>query len=48
MPAIREIVRRAAREDYRFSALVRGVVQSVPMQMRIKAPADDTQARLTN
>ena len=36
MPAVREIVRRAARDDYRFSALVLGVVESVPMQMRIK------------
>ena len=28
MPAVREIVRRARREDYRFSALLRGVVES--------------------
>jgi hypothetical protein len=34
MPAVREIVRRAARDDYRFSALVQGVAASVPMQMR--------------
>jgi hypothetical protein len=39
MPAVREIVRRAARDDYRLSALVLGVAASVPMQMRIKAPA---------
>jgi hypothetical protein len=48
MPAVREIVRRAARDDYRLSALVLGVAQSVPMQMRVKTPADDTQARATN
>jgi hypothetical protein len=36
MPAVREIVRRAARDDYRFSALVQGVAASVPMQMRVK------------
>ena len=36
MPAVREIVRGAARDDYRFSALVLGVAQSVPMQMRTK------------
>jgi len=36
MPAVREIVRRAEREDYRFSALVQGVAASVPMQMRVK------------
>jgi hypothetical protein len=34
MPAVREIVRRAARDDNRMSALVLGVAQSVPMQMR--------------
>jgi hypothetical protein len=37
MPAVREIVRRAAREDYRLSALVLGVAESLPMQMRMKA-----------
>jgi hypothetical protein len=37
MPAVREIVRRAARDDYRVSALVVGVAESVPMQMRVKA-----------
>jgi hypothetical protein len=34
MPAVREIVRRAARDDNRMSALVLGVAESVPMQMR--------------
>ena len=34
MPAVREIVRRAARNDYRFSSLVLGVVDSVPFLMR--------------
>jgi hypothetical protein len=37
MPAVRAIVRRAARDDYRLSALVLGVVESVPMQMRSRA-----------
>jgi hypothetical protein len=36
MPAVREIVRRAARDDYRMSALVLGVAESLPMQMRMK------------
>jgi len=36
MPAVREIVRTAARDDYRFSALVLGVVESVPFRMREK------------
>src|SRR5262245_46413439 len=34
MPAVRAIVRAAARDDYRFSSLVRGIVSSVPFQMR--------------
>ena len=36
-PAIRRIVREAAAEDYTFSALIRGIVRSVPFRMR-KAP----------
>ena len=34
MPAIRTITREAARDDHRFSALVLGVVRSLPFQMR--------------
>ncbi|HUQ50655.1 MAG TPA: DUF1585 domain-containing protein, partial [Gammaproteobacteria bacterium] len=50
MPAVREIVRRAKRDDYRLSALVLGVVQSVPMQMKVKMPAvsAESQARVAN
>ena len=33
-PAVRRIVRDAAEEDYRFSALVLGIVDSLPFQMR--------------
>ena len=33
-PAVRAIVRDAAASDYRFSALITGVVQSPPFQMR--------------
>jgi hypothetical protein len=36
MPAVREIVRRAERDGYRMSALVLGVAESLPMQMRVK------------
>ena len=35
MPTARAIVRAAAEDDYRFSALVLGVVRSEPFQMRI-------------
>jgi hypothetical protein len=34
MPAVRGIVRSAARQDNRFSALVLGIVRSTPFQMR--------------
>jgi hypothetical protein len=33
-PAVRAIVREAATSDYRFSALITGVVRSPPFQMR--------------
>lgn len=33
-PAVRQIVREAAHNDYRFSALIIGIVNSVPFQMR--------------
>jgi len=38
-PTIRQIVRDAARDNYRFSSLVRGIVRSPAFQMRTK-PAD--------
>ena len=33
-PAVRQIVRTAAADDYRWSALIAGVVNSIPFQMR--------------
>jgi hypothetical protein len=38
MPAVRAIVRDSSKQDYRFSSLVLGIVNSAPFQMRIKAP----------
>jgi hypothetical protein len=40
MPAVRSIVRDAARDDDRFSAIVLGIVKSVPFQMKLKAGAE--------
>ena len=34
MPAVRTVVRDAARTDYRFSSLIAGIVKSVPFQMK--------------
>jgi hypothetical protein len=42
-PAIRAIVREAAADDYRFAALIKGIVASVPFRMR-KAPDNGTEA----
>jgi hypothetical protein len=39
MPVVRKIVRHAAGEGYRFSALVRGIVSSAPFQMRVAGGA---------
>jgi hypothetical protein len=36
MPTVRSVVRRAAPEDYRFSALVAGIVESDAFQKRVK------------
>jgi hypothetical protein len=36
MPVVRGIVRDAARDNYRFSALVLGIVKSTPFQMKVK------------
>ena len=40
MPAVRAIVRRAADEDYRLSAVVLGIVESLPFRERRTAPAE--------
>ena len=40
MPTIRAIVRQSAAENYRFSSVVLGVVESVPFQFR-KTPEND-------
>jgi mono/diheme cytochrome c family protein len=34
MPAVRRVVREAAKQDYRLSSIVMGIVKSVPFQMR--------------
>jgi hypothetical protein len=44
MPAVRSIVRDAATNDYRWSSLIFGIVDSVPFQMRRARPHDETSA----
>jgi hypothetical protein len=41
MPVLRSIVRDAARENSRFSAIVLGIVKSAPFQMRMKQVEND-------
>jgi hypothetical protein len=33
-PAVRQIVRQAAADDYRFSSIILGIVHSTPFTMR--------------
>jgi hypothetical protein len=48
MPVVREIVRTAEKDDYRFSALVQGIVASTPMQFRMKLPGHEPQQARAN
>jgi hypothetical protein len=36
MPTVRAITREAARNNYKFSSILIGIVKSVPFQMKIK------------
>jgi len=40
-PAVRAVVRNAAARNYEFSAIVEGIVSSVPFQMRNAATEGD-------
>ncbi len=40
MPAVRKIVREAGVRNFQFSALINGVVRSVPFQMKTKAASE--------
>ena len=42
MPAVRTIARDSARDNYRLTSLILGVVNSVPFQMRVKAAPEPT------
>ena len=46
MPTVRAITRVAARNNYRFSSILIGIVKSVPFQMKMKK-ADDSQTVAT-
>ena len=44
MPVIRQILHEAQGRDYRFSALVSGIVRSLPFRMRMKAAPEQAAA----
>jgi hypothetical protein len=48
MPAVRKIVRDTARQDYRFSAIVMGIVKSTPFRMKRVPEAEKTDAKAAN
>jgi hypothetical protein len=48
MPVVRAIVRTAAKDNYKFSALVQGIVASEPMRFRMKQPGDEPQQARAN
>jgi len=40
MPTVRAIVRHSAKEEYRFSSLIIGIVNSTPFQKRVVAETE--------
>jgi hypothetical protein len=40
MPIVRSITQHAGEDEYRFSALVKGIVRSAPFRMKRAAPTD--------
>jgi hypothetical protein len=46
MAVVRNIVRRAAQDDYRFQSIIMGIVESAPFQMRTKLAEPGTEERV--
>jgi hypothetical protein len=46
MPVVRRIVREAGAQDYRFSALIGGIVHSAPFRLRTTTPLPATPAQV--
>jgi len=45
MPVVRQIVRKAAREQYAFGAIVQGIVDSPPFRMRVRPANQESELR---
>jgi len=48
MPTVRGIVHDAARDGYKFSAVITGIVESVPFRMRVAEAHDRAPKRVTS
>jgi predicted GTPase len=46
MPVVRSIVKNAARQNYKFSSIVLGIVTSAPFQMRINQAQEPEAAKV--
>jgi hypothetical protein len=44
MPTVRAIVRESARDKYRFSSIIMGIVKSAPFEMNMKLPEGEQRA----
>jgi len=44
MPTVRSIVRDAAKNNYRFSRLITGIIKSPAFQLKSKSPPSETPA----
>lgn len=48
MPVVRDIGRQAAEEDYHFSAIIKGIVNSTPFRMKTASKAESEEALAFN
>ena len=46
MPHVRTILRDSAQENYKFSSIIMGIVNSVPFQMRINQGSTEAVASI--
>jgi hypothetical protein len=46
-PVVRQIVRQAARDQYRLTSIITGIVTSEPFRSKVKRPAEDGQGSKT-
>jgi hypothetical protein len=44
MPAVRQVIRQAATQDYKATAIINGIVTSSPFRMRLKSVPGTRQA----